>query len=316
MRRPVLIASILALLAACDKPQQPAADVPPPPPQTAVTPTSTILFSVYGPREEPRLVPIGIADGGRVAPLSLDAEGWRVLDSLFFRKGAKLPIYRDGAASGEVEIVRGMWDANEGALYTLPGCTDLVPQALGKLVTDGRVEASVEYLASTTPLAQTKEKREAPRDPMAQGRTLANSIAAASEVGDEELKHLEFITRWLRTGAGPTGHTLLATYIDPEGGDAGAGTGHTVQLTALAEDSAGVLSASYQQVSSGEARTVRFQRLVNHADLDGDGVDEILLEEWQYAQVPEVAVLKYAQGKWRPVFRVSQNWCLDVKARP
>ncbi|MBK7905324.1 MAG: hypothetical protein IPJ78_02040 [Gemmatimonadetes bacterium] len=312
MRRPVLIASILALLSACDKPQeQPASDVPAAP-QTAVTPTSTILFQVFGAKDEPKLVPIVIADGGHLAPITLDANGWRLVDSLFFAKGKKLPIYRNGAESGTVEIVRGMW-TDEGALYSLPACSAVVPQALGKLDAKGFVEASVEYLASTTPLKQPPAQRAVPTESEAPGRTLANTVAAAKQIGKEEIAALDFVSRWLPTGAGPSGRTLFASYIDPNGGDAGAGAGHTVMVMALAEDSAGVHTPSYQHVSSGEARTVDFQRLVNHADLDGDGIDEILLEEWRYAGIPEVAVLKYAQGKWRLVFRVSQNWCLDTK---
>lgn len=310
MRRSVLIASILALLSACDKPQeQPAPDVPRVP-QTAVTPTSTILFQVYGAKDDPRVIPFAIADGGRLAPLSLDADGWRVLDSMFFATGTKLPIYRNGAESGTIAIVRGMW-TDEGVLYSLPGCRDLVPQAAGKLESESFVEASVEYLASTTPLLQPKEQRAVPRESATQGRTLANTVAAAKQVGAEELANLEFISRWLPTGAGASGRTLFASFIDPNAGDAGPGAGHTVMLTALAEDSAGTLLPSFQHVSSGEARAVEMQRLVNHADLDGDGIDEILIEEWKYASTPEVAVLKYTQGRWRAVFRVPQTWCLD-----
>lgn len=312
MRRSVLIASILALLSACDKPQeQPASDVTAAP-QTAVTPTSTILFQVYGAKEDPRVIPIAIADGGRLAPLTLDANGWRLLDSMFFAKGAKLPVYRNGSEAGTITIARGMW-TDDGTLYTLPACRELIPQAAAQLNVNGAIEASVEYLASTTPLLQPKEQRALPGESATQGRTLANTVAAAKQVGNEELANHEFISRWLPTGAGASGITLFASFIDPNAGDAGPGAGHTVMLMALAEDSAGTLIPSYQHVSSGEARGVEMQRLVNHADLDGDGIDEILLEEWKYAATPELAVLKYSQGKWRLVFRVSQNWCLDTK---
>ena len=303
------------MLVACDKPQQPAPDAPAVP-LTAVSSTSTIFFQVYGAREEPRIVPVAIAEGGKLAPITLDAEGWRLVDSLFFHVGGKLPVYRDGAALGDVEIVRSMWDPAEGALYTLAGCSSVVPQAQGKLLLGSRPEASVEFLASTTPLKQKSGTRPLPRDAMTQARTIASAVATASELGKEELGSLEFIGRWLRTGAGPEGRTLLATFVDPEAGDAGPGAGHTVSLLALAEESSGALTTSYQHVSQGEARGVEFRRLMNHADLDGDGVDEILLEAWHYAATPDVVVLKYADGTWSESFRVSQNWCLDKKPDP
>ena len=280
-------------------------------PLTAVSATSTILFQVFGAREEPKAVPIAIVEGGTLAPITLDAAGWRLLDSLFFSAGGRLPIYRNGADVGTVEVVRGMWSPSEGQLYQLKSCRLLVPQALMRLQATTSTEESVEFLASSTKLLQRTDAQPLPRDAETQGRTLAGAVAAASEIGNEEVSHLDFIARWLRTGAGAGRRTLLASYIDPNAGDAGPGAGHTVMLLALAEDSAGVLSMSYKHVATGEGRTVEFQRLANHADLDGDGVDEIILEAWHYASVPELTVLKYSAGKWTESFRVSENWCLD-----
>ena len=151
-----------------------------------------------------------------------------------------------------------------------------------------------------------------PRDAGPQGRTLANAVATASEIGQEEIGHLEFISRWLRTGAGANGRTLLATYIDPEAGDAGPGAGNTAMILVLAEDSAGTLNTSFKKVSVGDARAVEFQRLVTHADLDSDGVDEIVLETWRYASLHDLSVLQFANGKWRQVFTVGLNWCVDA----
>ena len=310
----MIIASILALLSACDKPQEQATPDVSADPLTAVTPTSTLLFQVYGAKDAPRIAPIAIVEGGRLAPIHLDAAGWRQVDSIFFAQGAKLSIYRDGADRGTVEVVRGMWPANDTTLYALPGCTLVVPQALGRLASTGFVEASVEYLASTTPLAQTEEPRIAPVDARPVARSFANGIAAASDVGNEELASLEFVARWLRTGAGPKGRTLLASFIDPNAGDTGPGAGHTVMLMALAEeDGTGALVPSYQHVAQGEGRTVDFQRLVNHADLDGDGIDELLVEQWRYASVPELVILKRNGDRWTESFRHSANWCLDAK---
>lgn len=312
MRRPVIIASILALLSACDKAEELPMPEAPRAPLTALSASSTVLFQVYGAKEEPRLLPLAVADGGHLAPLSLDGEGWRLLDSVFFAKGAKMPIYRNGAETGTVEIVRGMM-SDEGELYSLPGCTSVIPQAVGRLAVRGNVEAAVEYLASTTPLTQPKEERRLPKDAETRGRSLARTVAEAKEVGAEELSALEFIGRWLPTGAGPSGLTLMGSFVDPIAGDAGPGAGHSVMVLALAEDSAGTAITSYQHVSAGEARTVVFQRLLNHADLDGDGIDELLIEESTYAGRPEFVVLKHAGGKWRGVFRISQDWCLDAK---
>ena len=298
---------------ACDKPQQ----VPETPstPFTGVDANSTVLFQVYGSRDEPRAAPIAIIENGKLSPIELDVPGWHALDSLFFSAGKSLPIYREGDDVGTVEVVRGMWPANQPALYDLPGCREVVPQAVLRLRSGSPAEVSVEYLASSTPLKQRLDTRTLPMNAETQGRTLANAVATASEIGNEEIGHLEFVGRWLRTGAGPSGRTLLASYIDPEAGDAGPGAGYTVMVLVLAEDSAGTFTTSFKHISTGNARLVEFERLVNHADLDGDGVDEIILEAWRYATVPDLIVLKYADGKWNESFRVDLNWCVQRPER-
>jgi hypothetical protein len=307
MRRPVLIASILVLLSACDK----KPDEGPPPPTVTISDSATVLFHVFGDRDTLRAAPLAIVEGRHLGPIELDAAGWRALDSTFFAKDRSFGIYRNGLDVGTVEVVRGMWPRDNGVLYSLPGCRNLLPQALLRLKPRGQTEESLEFLASSKPLNQGTDKSPLPTDAVARAKGFADSIARAAGIGNEEIGHLEFIGRWLRTGAGPQGRTLLGTYIDAEAGDAGPGAGHSSMVFILAEDSARRLIPSYSHVMSGEARTVEFQRLVNHADLDGDGIDELIIEVWKYASVPELAVLKRAGGRWAQAFRVSQNWCLD-----
>jgi hypothetical protein len=310
MRRPVIIASILLLALACDKPKEDE-NATPAIPLTDMSKASAVLFEVYGARDEPKAAPIAVVIDGALEPITLDEEGWRALDSTYFVAGARLPMYRDGADVGAVEIVRGMWTKDAPALYTLPGCRDVVPQAEVRLQATIPTEESVEFLASSTSLQQPKPGPALPPDASAVGRTLANAVASSRGVGREETEKLDFISRWLRTGAGPTGRTLLASYIDPNAGDAGPGAGHTTMLLVLAEDSAGTQNTSYAHLSNGEARTVDFQRVANHVDLDGDGVDEVILEQWRYAAVPEIVILKFKAGKWEEVFRRSMEWCLS-----
>ncbi len=272
---------------------------------------ATVLFQVFGSRDEPHAAPIATLRNGRLQPFDLVASQWTALDSIYFAERARLPIYRNGADAGTAEVVRGMWPANQEALYSLPGCTEVVPQAQLRLFATINVDQSVEFLATSAPLVQKKpDNKPLPSDAESKGRTIANAVAAARDLGNEELGHLEFISRYLRTGAGPTGLTLLASYIDPDAGDAGPGAGHASMVLAFAEDSAGTVKTSYQHVSSGEARAVEFQRVVNHVDLDADGVDEIFVESWRYASTRDLIVLKLTAGKWKPIFRHTTDWCV------
>lgn len=314
MRRPALIASILILLSACDK------ETPAPPPSTpdlsAITESTTVLFQVFGDREELKAAPIAYVEGGRLSALSLDTPGWRALDSMFFATGRQMPVYRFGTQVGTIEVVRGMWPADGAPLYQLAGCRALVPQALMRFRTTGAATQNLEFLAASAPLRQPPEGRAVPTDAQTLARAFADTAAAASGVGTEELQRLEFVSRWMRTGAGSLGRTLMGNYVDPEAGDAGPGAGVTASVLILAEDSARTQVITYRHVSSGESRAVEFQRLMNHADLDGDGVDEIVLESWRYAQLPSLVVLKRQGAQWTEAFRVSQDWCLDRQATP
>lgn len=299
-------------MVACDKPID--EEAPPSAPLTDMSAASAVLFQVFGARDGPKAAPIAVLVNGELQGISLDGAGWKALDSAYFASGTRLALYRDGADVGAIEVVRGMWPADAPALYTLPGCRDVVPQAEVRLQATISPEESVEFLASSVPLPQKKAVKPLPRDGQLVGRTLASAVAGSGDVGREELAKLEFVSRWLRTGAGPSGQTLLASYIDPNAGDAGPGAGHTTMILVLAEDSAGTQMTSYAHVASGEARTVQFQRVANHADLDGDGVDEIIVEQWRYAAVPELLILKYGDGKWTERFRASLDWCVTKNA--
>lgn len=310
MRRFALIANILVLAAACDKQTQaPSASA-----SGALTDLSTsptLLFSVFGPREAPKLAPIAVVTADGLKPITLDDAGWRELDSMYFAEGRKLPIYRNGAAIGELEIVRGMWPADSSPLYEVPGCSRVVPQALARFAEPNAFEETVEFLASSSPLAQPTNDKPFPADAEAQGRTLASAVAAAADIGAEDLNGLDFHARWLRTGVGANGRSLLASYIDPDAGDLGPGAGSTAVLVLLAEDSAGTFNTSYQHARVGEARSVDFRRVINYADLDGDGKAEILMEQWRYAAIPSLVLLKHNGIRWTDAFSVSAEWCTD-----
>jgi hypothetical protein len=219
-------------------------------------------------------------------------------------------VYRNGALAGEVEITRGMFCADSGVLYTVRGCRNVIPQAVGRLRGSIPLEESVELIGSSAVLEQVADRRALPRYAEAEGRSLAAAIAAGANIGAEDLAELNFHARYLRTGIPPLGRTLLASYVDPNAGDLGPGAGSTAMVLALAEDSSGVMRPSYQHAVVGEARNVESQRIVNYLDLDGDSINELFLEAWKFAGVPSIATLSYAEGRWREGFRVALNWCL------
>lgn len=308
MRRTALIASILILLAGCDKAKP--SDAAPGTPLTDLSDAPTVLFQVFGSPTDAKAVPLAILRSGALLPITLDAGGWRTLDSMVFSPGSRLSLYHRGADIGAAIVTRGMWPVDDDALYSIPGCRTLVPQAALSFDATSPLDPSFEFLASSQPLPQPAPTRPLPADALGPGRAIAAAVAEAVDIAPEEIEHLDFSARWLHTGAGPEGRTLLASYVDPLGGDAGPGAGHTSTVFVLAEDSAGTPITTFRHTASGEARSVTFLRLVNHADLDGDGVAELLLESWRYAAIPDLVLLQQREGRWRETFRVSMDWCV------
>lgn len=312
MRRIALISSILVLAVACDK-----QDAPPRTDSTAtytdLSGAPTILFQVFGPKEAPRMAPIAVVRPTGIEPLVLSDAGWREFDSTYFAAGATYTTYRNGMDAGTLTVTRGMWPVDSGPLYEIPGCRSVIPQAVTSLAARIPLEESVEMLASSVALPQKADNRSVPAGAEQQGRTLAMAIAEASNIGPEDLSALDFHARWLRTGVPGSGRTLVASFIDPNAGDLGPGAGNTAMVLVLAEDSAGTMLTSYRHAVSGEARAVEFRRVVNFADLDGDGVAELTLETWRYAGIPSVTVLKFAAGKWTEAFKMGLDWCVEAR---
>ncbi|MDA1082716.1 MAG: hypothetical protein O2973_13810 [Gemmatimonadetes bacterium] len=306
----------LALAAACDK--APAADSSETLPQ-GVTPIDlaskpTILFHVFGSVDSSKIMPIAAIVDGAIQPIALTRAGWRELDSTYLAAGTTYSLYTNDDVSGSVTVSRGMWAGQTEALYPLPGCRDLRPLGAGSLnLPSRRTEPSIEFIASSAPLApHPSVTRSLPPSATVGriGREYGTALGLANSMDKQELDSLDFIARMLITGAGRE-PTLLVSYIDQQAGDVAPGVGNTSHILALFDKVDTGYVSTYRHVKSGDATGVEFQRLVDHLDVDGDGIDEIILESWHYASSNELVVLAFKAGRWHEVLRSGSNWCLD-----
>ncbi|HTR76752.1 MAG TPA: hypothetical protein VMH39_01520 [Gemmatimonadaceae bacterium] len=313
LSRGVHILATVSLLAAaaCEK-AKPAKD-----PALVIVPVGTpalnldakpqILFQVFGDRESPHMMPIAAVVNGAIRPIGLNRAGWKALDAQFMAPGTTYPFYAEGGNPGELTVMRD-------TSYTLPGCTVLKPMAQVQLsFKQPRSDPTVEFLASSGPLAAPRPappKMMASADIVKLARAIGHEAGKRAHLSAAEMDSLDFNARMIQTGASPA-PTLVISFIDPNAGDGKAGpwTGH---LFALADSGANGYEATYVHVVKGDARTVEFQRLMNHVDFTGDGADEIIVEAWRYAADNDLVVLGFRDGKWKEELRVKQNWCLDV----
>lgn len=307
-----LAAALLAPLGGCgkSKPDAEAANIisPAGAPALDLTANPTLLFQVFGERDDPRLVPVAAVVNGAIRPIGLTASGWRALDSIYFATGAKYPIYHDDAVFGELAVTHDRPNTR------LPGCKAQKPIAAAVLTfQEAHPDQTVEFVASSTPLAPHAPftgKLPTAAEIAKLGREIGHEVGKKSAMDNAELDSLDFHARMIVTGAASE-PTLLVSFIDPNGGDLGPGKGHTSHLFMLADKAGATYEATYRHAVSGDARTVEFQRVVDHLDVNNDGIDEIILESWKYGADPELVVLNFKAGLWHEALRIKQSWCLD-----
>jgi hypothetical protein len=315
MKRFALIATILVVAAGCDKTKAllglgrpPEIDGPPPGARTDLSRRPDVVFQLFGERDDPRMVPIAALIDGALRPIELTASGWREFDAMYTRSNKSYTLYRDGAAIGEVRVRRGMWERADEPLYSLPGCRLVTPLSAVSLETNVRLSYTVEALAMTSGVSVRPKVAVKPmRGVEARAQRVAYDVARAAGIDSGALRPSAFHYLAINTGATKS-PTLVASSLDPESSDRNGTTAH---VFVLADDAGGGYQPTFKHTASGAVGTAEFRRYIDHLDVNGDGVDEIVLEGWQFAGETFVSILGYANGEWREVFRGRSSWCLS-----
>jgi hypothetical protein len=317
MKRFALIATILVVAAGCDKTKAvlglgkpPEPEGPPLEARLDLARRPDVVFQLFGERDDPRMVPVAAIVDGALKPIELTASGWREFDAMYTRSNRSYALYRDGAAIGEVRVRRGMWEPRDQPLYTLPGCPLVTPLSAVSLETSVRLSYTIEALAATPGIrVQPKPPVKSTKALEARARRVAHEVARSAGIDTASLSPNGFNFVAINTGAGAA-PTLVASYLDPESSDRNGTTSHVV---IIADDAGAGYHPTFQHAASGPVSAAEFRRYVDHLDVNGDGIDEIMLEGWQFAGETFLAILGYANGEWREVFRGRSSWCL---ARP
>ena len=320
MRRCTLLAATVMVLASCDKAktlgssERSAEAAVPPSPTLDLSERPDILFQVFGERDDPRMIPIAAIQHGAIKPIELTEDGWRTFDSLYTRSGANYTLYRDGQKAGTVQVRQGMWEKPDEPLYTLPNCNRLTPLASVGVQSPGDIGFTLELMAGSASLGRTSAGASSVSEAInATGRVIANKAATESGVEQARLEALNFRALAIPTGSGAQ-PTIMATYIN-EQADADAGTGTVVHVFVLGDANAqGVYSTSFAHVANAPASRAEYRRYVDHLDVTGDGVDEIVLEGWKSGGDTYLMILGFRDGQWTEVFRGRPSWCLDQRA--
>jgi hypothetical protein len=319
MGRRRLLATTLILALGCDKARQLAggsagAEVPDAPAVAHLDLTSRpdMLFQVYGERDDPRMIPIGVLRNGKIERISLGASGWKQFDDLYGKVGAQYPVYQGGHAIGRVTVRQGMWEDGKDPLYTLPSCKLMVPQSAVTLDAGGKPGYTVSLFAST------RELHETPVTPMEQsevdriGHQVAERVATTSGLDKSTIDSLDFHAVAASTGLSKW-PTIVITLIDRRADEQSSAHEHTTHLLIVADrgDGASEYSPTFKHIVDGDASTGDFRRFIDAIDVAGDGKAELVLEGWKFGGDTFLLFLQYNNGSWTELYRGRSSWCLD-----
>ena len=320
MRRGRLLATTLILALGCDKARQLAggsAEAKPTSEQEAPTAARLdlssrpdILFQIYGERDDPRMIPVGVLRNGTIEQIELGASGWKQFDALYGKAGAQYPVYDDGRAVGHATVRQGMWSDGKDPLYTLPNCTLMIPQAAMTLAAQARPGYTVALFASTRPLHDAGVTHMAQSEVDRIGRDVATRVARSAGISEAALAGLELHATAVPTGVSSS-PTIVASLLDPHADEQSSSHEHTVHVFVVADAVGGEYKPGYTHVVDGDAATGDFQRFVDHLDVAGDGTTELALEDWKFGGDTFLMFLQYKNGAWSELYRGRSNWCLD-----
>ncbi|MEP6690141.1 MAG: hypothetical protein ABJD07_03235 [Gemmatimonadaceae bacterium] len=317
-----VIASMLVGVTACDKRKATASLVregeaakPRPEPQLNLDTRPTILFQIFGDARDPRMIPIAAVEKDRLHEIVLDYAGWLRFDSLYFRKGDAYPLYRDGKPLGSVRVRKGMWEDPYGPVYSLKGCGTLTPLAVVRVDLESATEFNVDLFATNRD-NERPHPTSAVSDAQARRVALQMAYESGSVVGLDHraIDSLHLNVQVVETGTGRW-PTIVAQLIDNRLDTLGPALTRASNLLLIGDaDSAGTYRATYVHRVNAPLKTTTFRRYVDHLDILGvDGVDEIMLEGWKYADNTFLTVLRFEKGQWEEIFRTRENWCLERK---
>lgn len=278
----------------------PAAAQKPPARQRAAG--GTVIFAVEKYEANVQIEPVVILRGGQyVAPPvdGSDETGGEAAAKRFiaeyFKAGRRFRLLFGGGEEGSVSVVK----------YIEPGCVGMWAEV--KAETTARLGGEVQALATDSEaIGAGAASRRAPTEAeRAAALELARAAFARGGASQALVRKMEVFN-------------LTAADLDRDGKFELVGSFRAENNTGQALD-AHTLFMIYEPTGLGLKPALTWhhrgaegeyadRRLVDHADLDGDGVSEVIAEG-HYYESNDYFIYKRQQGRWRPVYQGGGGGC-------
>jgi hypothetical protein len=316
MRQIAIVATILTVATGCDKLKSVAggaANAAPAPVADALdlSKKPDILFQVFGEKGDTRIIPLAALVDGAIKPINLSPDGWRQFAAQYEKSGTPYTLYDNGREVGSATVKQGMWEKAGAPLYKLPNCEVLIPLATVSLNTRVDLGFTVDLLASSATIAPPASGAGLAADEL---KVLAHELGYRVGEGEgmsrKAVDNLEFRSFAVFTGA-TAAPTVIASFID--GGSEGGDDSQSRHIFVIADrKDGGDYTPTFSHAFAAANDNDEYRVYLNHLDLTGDGVQEILVEARQVGGGAAVTVLAYQNGGWVEVFRSRSGWCLDA----
>jgi hypothetical protein len=268
-----------------------------------------ILFQVFGERADTRILPLAALIDGTVRPIELTPDGWRQFASIYQKKGTEYRLYDYGRDVGSLTIRQGMWDKPDAPVYSLPNCTALLPLAAVKLETSLDLGFTVELLATSARIpGRPASPPMAAADIRRIAREMGYRVGDAEGISRKALDGLQLHAYGVNSGA-TAKPTIVASFMDRGDADGAQTLGHVFVVADVGAD--GGYAPTFSHAFSGSTSNAQYRVYLNHLDLTGDGVQEIIVEARLTSGGTYVVVLGYREGAWHEIFQSRPDWCLD-----
>lgn len=285
--------------------------------QTDLSQRPDILFQVFGTREQTRMIPIAVLTDGKLRHIQLDTAGWHRFDEMFLREGREYTLFSDGRVFGAVQLKRGMWETDSMPLYRLEDCTSHIPLSEVSIVSERKHRGFIiEMLATNAALPQVERSVSATnKGPMPSVDRVLPAGEDRGFVRDGVLAALDGRAISLATGATPW-PTLITSWLDSASSLAEDPTAQSHHIFLVADRGPdGEYHVTYRHQTEKLLGEAEFRRFIDHLDVTGDGIEELILEGWRFGGKTWISVLSYKGGAWEEIFRGRANWCLDPAPR-
>ena len=310
-----IVATILTVAAGCDKlkavaggtasaASAPVADA------LDLSQNPDILFQVFGERGDTRIIPLAALVDGAIKPINLAPDAWRQFATQYEKSGTVYKLYDNGREVGRATVKQGMWEKANAPLYKLPNCEVLIPLATVSLDTRVDLGFTVDLLASSAGIAPVAAGPTLPAAELDRvAHELGYRVAEGEGISRKAVDRLEFRSFAIHTGA-TSAPTIVASFID--GGSEGGDDSQSRHIFVIADKKNGSEYApTFSHAFAAATDNDEYRVYLNHLDLTGDGMQEILVEARQVGGGAAVTVLSYQNGAWAEVFRSRSGWCLD-----